>query len=431
MRSIIGCSLMLVALMLPESATGIGVSAIPRTAVKGRPARRRVMVHRASAGEPEWLAEINRYRVAAGVPAVRDEPSWDEGIGDHLRYLERTPREYFTGSYASAHSENPASPFYTEGGAAEAAASDLEEGGAGTSGTSAIDGWWTAPFHAIGMLRSQLGSVAFAANYTSGYAGLDVIHGIDASAPKLAPVLFPGPSATTGLTQFGGEYPDPRESCRWTNVGAVGLPLIALLPSAPPPGLTARLEGPAGETSSASGSLCVVDEHTYVSADQVYGPTGLAILEGEDAVLLLPNHPLSNGQYTVHIEEAGADDVNWSFSVDAPEPMAVTRLQRARLPVSMSLARGTALILAPGWMVGEALTLETLRERRVCRRAGRCRWSAYARSKRQLSLKSRRVRARLPVFRGRLVVQLKIPALRHGDVLYPGTTITGVLKMGG
>jgi hypothetical protein len=82
---------------------------------------------------------------------------------------------------------------------------------------------WTAPFHAIGMLRSQPQAVAFAANFNSGYAGLDVLRGLEFSASKIAPVLFPGPGMTTNLFRVsGGEFPDPLQTCGW-NDGTAGL----------------------------------------------------------------------------------------------------------------------------------------------------------------------------------------------------------------
>ncbi len=46
---------------------------------------------------PAWLAEINRYRQAAGLSPVVDQPTWDIGLQHHLHYLALTPKRYVTG----------------------------------------------------------------------------------------------------------------------------------------------------------------------------------------------------------------------------------------------------------------------------------------------------------------------------------------------
>src|SRR5665213_2136962 len=255
-----------------------------------------------------WLDEINRYRTAAGLSAATDNTAWDAGIIDHLSYLANTPPSYYTGPYQSLHTENPSSPYYTAAGAQEAGASDLYDGAVGWSPTQFIDGWLAAPFHAVGMLRPALQQVAFDSNPTTGDAGLDVISGLTGSSTTSSPVLYPGPGVTTHLTSFGGEYPDPLQTCGWSG-DSVGLPLIALLPSAPTSGLTAMLTGPDGTESPAAGNLCVVDENTYMSTDPVYGPTGLSILQADKAVFLIPRTPLADGSYTATINQPSASAI--------------------------------------------------------------------------------------------------------------------------
>jgi hypothetical protein len=275
-----------------------------------------------------WLGEINYYRAAAGLSPVTDQPAWDAGLQNHITYLEDTPASYYTGTYVSRHTENPASPYYTPSGATEAGYSDLDEG-AGTTPVAAIDAWLGAPFHAIGMLRAQLTQVGLALDPTTGYAALDVIQGLDYSRPAPAatmPILFPGPGATTDLNTFGDESPDPLETCGWQSLtGQVGLPVIALLPQPPAQALTATLLTASGATeSTAAGDLCLVDEYTYTSSDTVYGPTGLDILKSDQAVILIPREPLANGPYTVDIQQTSQPDVSWSFSVDAPVPVSTS-----------------------------------------------------------------------------------------------------------
>jgi hypothetical protein len=290
-----------------------------------------------SSSTPDWVSTINYWRQAAGLTAVSDQPAWDLGIQHHLTYLENTPASFRTGQYASAHTENPSSPYYTSDGATEGGDSDLVLGGA-NSDLDAINDWLTAPFHAIGMLRAQLTQVAFAED-SAGYAGLDVLQGLDYNQPAAtSPILFPGPGSTTTLLSANtGEAPDPLETCGWQGM-RVGLPLIALLPQAPATALTASLSGPTGPESTSNGSLCLVDEDTYHSSDPVYGPTGASILQNDKAVLLIPQAPLAAGTYSVDIQQPAQPDITWSFTVDVSVPTNVwPPLIEGRLVVGSTL----------------------------------------------------------------------------------------------
>jgi len=117
------------------------------------------------------------------------------------------------------------------------------------------------------------------------------------------------------------ESPDPLETCGWQGQ-QVGLPLIALLTQAPAAGLTASVSGPAGSETTGDGTLCLVDQNTYQSTDPVYGPTGLAILKADRAVLLIPRAPLASGPYSVDIAQPGQPDIRWSFTADIPVPVS-------------------------------------------------------------------------------------------------------------
>jgi hypothetical protein len=273
-------------------------------------------VHAADGSGADWLGEINLYRVAAGLKPVSDEPSWSAGLQQHFLYLNKTPASYRTGQYASEHSENPSSPYFTIEGARAGGSSNLISGGIGLSPVDFIDKWLAAPFHAIGMLRPGLVRVAFASDPATGRAGLDVLSGYNSAGGAAGPVLFPGSGMTTNLASFSsGESPDPLETCGWRDQ-QVGLPLIALLPRGDGGDIVAQLAGPGGLTSTSGGGLCVVDARTYRSSDPVYGPTGGQILAGDNAVLLIPHEPLSAGSYTATIAQAGEADLSWSFTAD-------------------------------------------------------------------------------------------------------------------
>src|ERR1700710_697523 len=279
-----------------------------------------VQLAEATAGEEDWLGGGDEVRQSSQLPAVSENPSWSAGISAHLNYLALTPSSYMTGEYASAHTENPDSPYYTPEGDQEGRSSLLARGS--PSNANAINEWLAAPFHASGILRPGLQQVAFARDPSNGYAGLDVISGWSGSVPP-AQVLFPGPGSTIDLTRFGGELPTPIETCEAqhsADYSSAGLPLIALLTESPEAGLSASLTAPDGSRSSSDDDLCVVTADNFVSSDSIYGPTGESILSGDRAVLVIPRQPLRAGTYSVEISQPGRPAIAWSFSSDPAGP---------------------------------------------------------------------------------------------------------------
>jgi hypothetical protein len=272
----------------------------------------------ASVGPEDWLGRVNEIRQSSQLPPVSENSSWNAGITAHLTYLELTPPGYMSGEYASAHTENPESPYYTPEGDQEGRSSDLAYGS--SSNVDAIDEWLAAPFHAIGILRPGLQQVGFARDPSSGYAGLDVINGWSGSVPPTQ-VLFPGLGSTIDLTRFGGESPTPIETCEAqhsADYSSAGLPLIALLTESPEAGLSASLTGPDGSSSSDDDDLCVVTANNFVSSDPIYGSTAESILAGDRAVLVIPRRPLRAGTYSVDISQPGRPDIAWSFNSSPP-----------------------------------------------------------------------------------------------------------------
>ena len=290
----------------------VGVARLPSSEVAAASSRAFLPSLRSSS---DWLGELNYYRVAAGLAPVSENTSLEPGILAHLTYLEDTPSSYLqTPPYQSMHTENPASPYYTPAGAYEASMSNLMVGWPSYTNVQFIDGWLTAPFHALGMLRPELTQVGFAAQ--NGAAGLGVGSMAGFGHTITSPVLFPGPGMTTDLTEFsGGESPSPLPTCGWTTDYHVGLPLIAMLTQAPSATLTATLTAPDGSVASSGGELCLVDANTYVNADPVYGMAGLSSLLADNAVILIPNTPLVAGTYTASISQPGMPNLSWSFTV--------------------------------------------------------------------------------------------------------------------
>jgi hypothetical protein len=279
------------------------------------PGRTAIAAHRAKS--PAWLDRINHIRHGSGLKPVKADAAWTRGIKLHLRYLAKTPAKYMTGQYASAHTENPQSPYYTKAGAREGGRSDLAIFHT-ASDVAAINVWLAAPFHAIGMIRPALTKVAFFRDHKTGSAGLDVIGGLT-FADHHGPVLFPGPGSKINLTSYGGESPSPIETCTTdephANYAAPGLPLIVLLPAAPTRNLSVTLKRPNGKTTSSKGNgLCMVDERNFTSSDPIYGPTGQQILASDHAVLIIPRTHLVSGRYTVDVSQSKQPDIKWSFT---------------------------------------------------------------------------------------------------------------------
>ena len=272
-----------------------------------------------SDSSPDWLQLINGIRVANGLQPVVANDAWAADLQLHLTYLANTPPQYFTGAYASEHTENPASPYYTAAGAAAGSASNL---GSGVTDVAAIDGWLGAPFHAVGILRPGLKTVAFARDPTTDIAGLNVLSGLDFSVTDANPIEYPAPGTATDLpVPPEGEFASPLETCGWSSSG---LAMVVLLPTDPTPDVSAELTRPDGSTISTPGpDLCVVTKYNYVTTDQVYGPAAASILASDHAVFVIPHTWLKPGTYGVRIKQSGQPDITWSFT-STPPPVQMT-----------------------------------------------------------------------------------------------------------
>jgi len=264
----------------------------------------------ASPSDDDWLGVVNVYRAQSGLTPVTEVPAWSAGAVNHSCWMMLN---------TIAHDEAPGTPGYTTDGDAAGNSGNVAVSSSSTaSARSHIDLWMSGPFHAIGILRSSLRQTGYGRctsppNPTKGTwrsAGtLDVIRGLDRSAPRpSSPVVFPGDGATTNMTRFVAESPDPRTFCGWDG-RSVGLPLIALMPAAVT-GASATLSGPSGPVPT-----CVLTRGNTSGTAQ-------AILGGDDAVVILPASPLAAGTYAVAVTSDGGT-ANWSFRVDPTAPLAV------------------------------------------------------------------------------------------------------------
>ncbi|MEM9609828.1 MAG: hypothetical protein AAGA99_20560 [Actinomycetota bacterium] len=260
--------------------------------------------------ESTWLEVVNHHRQASGLEPITEEATWTPGIFEHLRYLELTPAALQTGEYANAHRQNPASPWATPAGAIAGRSSNI---GGGPTDRAAIESWLTGPFHAIGLLRPGWRTGAFGRDPSTARAMLDVLQGLDFS-PIEQPVLFPGDGAITSLRSYDGtESPDPLESCPGFEA-PTGLPILALLPSSPSVQTTARLTLPDGSRVDEGDDLCVYTAATYRTSDSIHGAVGGQILDGANAVVIIPRRPLADGPHTVELFAPGVAVLDWTFT---------------------------------------------------------------------------------------------------------------------
>lgn len=255
----------------------------------------------------DWLSVVNIYRQQSGLAPVAANGAWASGTRNHSCWMLLN---------GIGHDEQPGTAGYTAdgdqaGNAGNVAVSTVES----TTAQTHLELWLSGPFHAIGILRPNLtqtsyGQCTTATNPTTtswrSTATLDVIRGL-ASGPKPAtPIVFPGNGATTRLTKFVAESPDPRTFCGWSG-RTVGLPLLALMPTGVS-SASATLTGPNGPVTT-----CVLHGGNT---------TGIAssILGGDNAIAIVPDGPLVAGQYSVSVS-SNAGPANWTFNVDPNAPL--------------------------------------------------------------------------------------------------------------
>ena len=278
----------------------------------------------------DWLGIVNVYRAQSGLAPVVNNPAWSDGATNHSCWMLLN---------GIAHDETPGSPGYTaEGDQAGNSGNVAVSSNSSATPRSHIDLWMTGPFHAIGLLRPSLSQAAYGMCASppkptrtpwKSAATLDVVRGNNWSAAKPAtPVVFPGNGATTSLTRFIAETPDPRTFCGWGSQ-TVGLPLIAMMPSNVTDA-SATLVGPSGPLAT-----CVLHKANTSG-------TASAILGSDNAVVVVPAAPLAKGTYTVSVDSDGGN-ANWSFTVDPsaaltpappapPRPLGDTEALTSQMP---------------------------------------------------------------------------------------------------
>ena len=259
----------------------------------------------AAVGNDDWLGILNTYRAMSGLDPVGADATWSSQAEAHSCYMLQN---------GIAHDEIPGRPGFTTGGDVAGNSGNVAVSSAvSASPRNHIDLWMTGPFHAIGILRHNLRTSGFGLCASSDTptpwhsAGtLDVLRGLDSTPRPATATLFPGNGSTVPLHSFVTESPNPLTMCGWS--GAAGLPLIAMMPS-DVTGASASLSGPSGPIAT-----CVLHKGNVDGVAR-------SILDGDNAVIVMPRVPLADGQYTATVDSDGGS-VTWSFTVDRSAPLA-------------------------------------------------------------------------------------------------------------
>jgi hypothetical protein len=268
----------------------------------------------------DWLATVNYYRAMAGVGSVVEDASMSAGATSHSCYM------LYNGI---SHDETPGLAGYSaEGDVAGNSGNVAVSSSINTSARSHVELWMSGPFHAIGVLRPNLRSTGFGkcdlASTPTWHSGatLDVLRGLVSAPRPSGPILFPGNGTTTNLDRFVVESPSPLTYCGWT--GAAGLPIVAMMPEAAT-NPSASLIGPDGQPIE----VCVLSAANTSGVAQ-------QILQGDNAVIIVPRNVLAQGTYTVAVNTS-ARNVNWTFSVNQGAATGVS----APVPVASPTASAT------------------------------------------------------------------------------------------
>jgi len=258
----------------------------------------------------DWLSYANYYRSLGQLPAVSERLAWSKGALNHAVYMVKN--DYI------GHTEDSFNAWYTPQGLVAAQSSNVTASRDVSRGHQyALDSWMQAPFHALGILDPHLRQVGYGAysDADGGYqmaAAFDVVRGRSTIPPSVQfPIKWPADGMSVPLRLHWGEDPNPLTSCPGYST-PTGLPIILQLgPGNLTPVVTAHSFSH-GETLL---EHCVFDETSYVNPDTSQQRSVRRILDGRDAVVIIPRDPLEPGeQYTVSVSVDGTP-YTWSFSV--------------------------------------------------------------------------------------------------------------------
>jgi uncharacterized protein YkwD len=277
----------------PPTAGSVQLVGVAFKSSAGQTASARTTVEAAAvdASAVHWLDRLNSYRATAGLGPVSEVGTWSEGARLHSSYLAL--------NNVSGHSETPGAPGYSDAGAhAGINGNVIASSASSIAGSSAIDSWMAAPFHALGMIDPRLTATGFgiASEGASGTgirsaATLDIIRGLNYSIPwPSTPIIWPANGTTVPIASYNGyEWPDPLTSCPATFRAPAGLPVMVMFPDTPH-GVTASMT-----SNGQPVEVCVLSEHTYTNPRAGEQILGRSVLAARNAVIVMAPNALASG----------------------------------------------------------------------------------------------------------------------------------------
>lgn len=262
----------------------------------------------ATSPAPDWLQFVDYHRALARLPGVTENTQWSRGGELHSTYMVKND--------VIGHSESSSRPFYTQEGHLAA-----QNGNVYISSRldgdyrNAINNWMVGPFHMLGIIDPKL-EVSGYGDYAEDIgrfrfgATLDVLRGRTADLAGVRfPVFYPYDGRHIPNLAFdGNESPDPLVACPGYNA-PTGPPVALQLGTGD---ITPSVTATSFEQDGTALPHCTFDETSFP------GTLGKRILDGRDAVILMPKAPLKAGlEYTVSIE-VNDETYTWSFTAGAP-----------------------------------------------------------------------------------------------------------------
>ncbi len=170
-----------------------------------------------------WLDRVNLYRSQAGLAPVSERAGLSSAAEQHSRYM------VLNGTVT--HDEVPGRPGYSSAGDASGGRSNVYGTTLwSTTDLSAVDGWVTGPFHAVGFLTPSLREVGYGAYRDADAGHIRMAATLDVwGAPRNwrasagHPYTWPGEGSVVPVRRHINEWPSPTTHCP----DHQGLPLLA------------------------------------------------------------------------------------------------------------------------------------------------------------------------------------------------------------
>lgn len=285
-----------------------------------------------------WLAQINQYRMMAGLESVEEVPAISAGDTNHARYLVKR-FEVEPPEQVDIYSENRATAWSTPSGAAAASLSDIALRTGAEQPTDpetrirqVIDDWMTDPFQRLPILDPELRKVGLGVYSEKGFTSIVLqvrtppppVEALMGNAEDYRqaqrpaensskyPIMFPPAGSDIGLVAFeGGGWPDLFTSCPGLGL-PVGLPItLELGPSAEDQNVLRH----SITTNQKPLEHCIFIPGTYVGLNDGQTLIGRQVLRTFGAIVLIPRLPLRAGNsYSVSVS-TDRKEYRWSFSV--------------------------------------------------------------------------------------------------------------------